>query len=75
MNIGTKIGAKIAHLAEPEDTKILTNAKRIMKDTQSGIPVKPMFSKKSAPAIASRVPSFVQLNKPWNCPQKKQNRT
>ena len=26
----------------------------------------------SAPPIARSVPSFVQLNKPWNCPQKKQ---
>ena len=51
MNIGTKIGAKIAHFAEPEDTKILTKAQRMMNATQSGMPVKPTASKKSAPAI------------------------
>ena len=75
MNIGTKIGAKIAHFAEPEDTKMLTKEQRRMKATQSGMPVKPAASSQSAPAIARSVPSFVQLNKPWNCPQKKQNRT
>ena len=43
MNIGTKIGAKIAHFAEPEDTKMFTNAQMMMKATHIGRPVKPTF--------------------------------
>lgn len=73
--MGTKIGAKIAHLAEPEDTKMLTKEQRRIKATHRGIPVKPTFSRKSAPPMANSVPNLVQLKRPWNCPQKKQNRT
>ena len=36
--MGTKIGAKIAHLAEPEDTKMLTKEQRRIKATHRGIP-------------------------------------
>ena len=48
MNIGTKIGAKMAHLAEPEDMKILTRLVMMMKTTHMGSPVKPTVSRKSA---------------------------
>ena len=45
---------------------IFTMALIMIKETHIGIPVKPMLFKKSAPLIASMVPNFVQLNKPWN---------
>ena len=61
--MGTKIGAKIAHLAEPEDTKMLTKEQRRIKATHRGIPVKPTFSRKSAPPMANSVPNLVQLKK------------
>ena len=34
-----------------------------------------IIKKMQSPPIARSVPSFVQLNKPWNCPQKKQKET
>ena len=66
MNIGTKIGAKMAHLAEPEDMKILTRLVMMMKTTHMGSPVKPTVLRKSAPEMASRVPRWVQLKRAWN---------
>ena len=66
MNIGTKIGAKIAHLADPEDIKMLTRLVMIMKTTHMGSPVKPTVSRKSAPEMARRVPRWVQLKRAWN---------
>lgn len=50
--MGTKIGAKIAHFAEPELKNTSTRVTRIMKPMHMGIPVKPMLSRKSAPAMA-----------------------
>lgn len=41
MNIGTKIGAKIAHFAEPEDMKMFTQVTTKIKQMNNGIPVKP----------------------------------
>ena len=41
MNIGTKIGAKIAHFAEPDDMKMFTHVTTRMKHTNNGIPVNP----------------------------------
>ena len=39
MNIGTKIGAKIAHFAEPEDMKMFTPGPTRRTGTTHGIPV------------------------------------
>ena len=69
------MGAKIAHFAEPEEKKISINVHRTMKAMIIGIPVNPTVSRKSAPAIAEIVPMLVQLNRPWNCPPKKQKAT
>ena len=66
MNIGTKIGAKMAHLAEPLETKMLMRAVMRIKTTHMGSPVKPTVSRKSAPEMASRVPRWVQLKRAWN---------
>ena len=41
MNIGTKIGAKIAHFAEPDDMKMFTQVTMKIKQMNNGIPVKP----------------------------------
>ena len=65
----------MAHLADPEDMKMFTKAQTSTKVTHKGRPVKPMLWRKSAPPMASRVPILLQLNSPWNWPQKKQNTT
>ena len=65
----------MAHLAEPEATKRLTTIASKMKATHIDVPVKPMPLRKSAPPMASMVPSLVQLNSMLNCPAKKQNTT
>ena len=41
MNIGTKIGAKIAHFAEPDDMKMFTQVTTKIKQMNNGTPVKP----------------------------------
>ena len=69
------MGAKIAHFAEPELKNTSTRVTRTMKPIHMGIPVKPMLSRKSAPAMADMAPRLVQENRPWNCPQKKQKPT
>ena len=75
MNIGTKIGAKMAHLAEPLETKMLMRAVMRIKAMHMGRPVKPIPLRKSAPEIAMSVPRWVQLKRAWNWPQKKQKTT
>ena len=58
MNIGTKIGAIIAHFAESTAIKILINAVSTIKQAINGSPVKPTDFKKSAPATEMIVPRF-----------------
>ena len=47
MNIGTKIGAMIAHFAESTAIKMLINAVNTMKQIISGSPVNPTDFRKS----------------------------
>lgn len=58
MNIGTKIGAMIAHFAESTAMKMLINAVKTIKLTRRGIPVKPTDSRKLAPDTEIIVPRF-----------------
>lgn len=74
--MGTKIGAKIAHLAEPEDTKnVDKGAEENKSNTQRNTCEADVLQEVSAARMANSVPNLVQLKRPWNCPQKKQNRT
>lgn len=56
MNIGTKIGAMIAHFAESTAMKMLINAVNTMKQIISGSPVNPTDFRKSAPDTEITVP-------------------
>ena len=56
MNIGTKIGAMIAHFAESTAIKMLINAVNTMKQIISGSQVNPTDFRKSAPDTEIMVP-------------------
>ncbi len=58
INIGTKTGARIAHLAEADPMKILMNATTKINKITSGIPCNPIAVNKSAPLTAIIVPKF-----------------
>ena len=59
MNIGTKIGAMIAHLAEADPINRLMKADRMIKRITNGTPVNFIDSKNSAPFTDRIVPRFV----------------
>ena len=61
-----KIGARIAHFAEPEEMNRLITMQSRMKHTNRGIPVKPTLERAFAPEIASMVSSLVHANSFWN---------
>ena len=56
MNMGTKIGAMMAHLAESTAMKILIPAVSRIKQTIKGSPVSPTDWRKSAPLTEIMVP-------------------
>lgn len=56
INIGTKIGAIIAHLAESTGIKIFINVVRIMKLIVRGRPTNPIDSKILAPVTEIIIP-------------------
>ena len=58
MNMGTKIGAMIAHFAESTAMKILMNAVSTIKQIISGSPTNPTDCRKLAPDTEIMVPRF-----------------
>ncbi len=56
INMGTKIGAMIAHFALSTAIKMLMKAVRMMKQITSGSPTKPMSLRKFAPDTEMMVP-------------------
>ena len=59
INIGTKIGAMIAHFAEADPINRLIKADRMINRITSGTPVNLIDSKNSAPFTDRIVPRFV----------------
>ena len=55
INIGTKTGARIAHLAEADPMKILMNATTKINKITSGIPCNPIAVNKSAPSTTNLI--------------------
>ena len=59
INIGTNIGAIIAHLADADPINRFINAETKTNRTIKGNPVNPILCRKSAPLTATKVPKFV----------------
>ena len=59
INIGTNIGAIIAHFADAEPINKLMNAVTAINANSNGIPLIPVASKKLAPLTAITVPNLV----------------